>query len=72
MGDVSITDSTLHFFVLPIVCRHVEYRIGTFASLDLGMNGEERCRVQVQAVSSGRLPCHSPFLFDRMKALAEK
>lgn len=46
MGEASVIDSTLNNFVLPIVCRHMEYRIDVFTSLDLGMSGKERCRVR--------------------------
>ena len=41
-GSASVIDSTVDNFGLPIVCRHFEYRIDKFTSLDLGINGEER------------------------------
>lgn len=40
MGNVSVIDNTVYNFGLPIVCRHLEYRIDMFTSLDLGMNRE--------------------------------
>lgn len=42
MGSASVIDSTVDNFGQPIVCRHFEYRIDKFTSLDLGINGEER------------------------------
>lgn len=42
MGNVSVIDNTVYNFGLPIVCRHLEYIIDMFTSLDLGMNKEKR------------------------------
>lgn len=42
MGNVSVIDSTVNNFGLPIVYRHLEHRIDRFTSLDFGTNGEDR------------------------------
>lgn len=68
MGGARAIDNTVSNFESLIVCRHLEYRIDMFTSLEVGMNGEER----YWAPGTSNILWKTAFSIWQFKALTEK